>query len=70
MTNVEAVFVMQHWSSGGRWTGYETLLDWNTVQSKLAWNVVILLGAGLALSAGAKVKSNLREKALSLETTQ
>ena len=32
------------------------LLDWNTVQSKLAWNVVILLGAGLALSAGAKVR--------------
>lgn len=33
------------------------LLDWNSIQSKLAWNVVILLGSGFALSAGAKVPS-------------
>ena len=55
---------MQHCSSGGRQTGYETLLDWNTVQSKLAWNVVILLGAGLALSAGAKVKIKFEREGL------
>ena len=32
------------------------LLDWNTVQHKLPWDVVILLGSGFALAAGAQVR--------------
>ena len=32
----------------------ETLLDWPTVQQKLPWNVVILLGSGFALATGAQ----------------
>ena len=43
-------------------------MDWNTVQSKLAWNVVILLGAGLALSAGAKVAIKHSYDNLTVET--
>ena len=35
--------------------GYPTLLDWESVQHKLPWNVVILLGSGFAIAAGADV---------------
>lgn len=31
-----------------------TLMTWKATQSKIAWNVVLLLGGGFALSAGAK----------------
>ena len=41
--------------SGGSDQKRDTLLDWRTVQSKVAWNIVLLLGSGFALSAGAKV---------------
>ena len=32
----------------------DRLLDWPTVQRKLPWNVVILLGSGFALATGAQ----------------
>ena len=35
--------------------GYPTLLDWDTVQHKLPWNIVILLGSGFAIADGAEV---------------
>lgn len=41
---------------GSTGTCQGALLDWDSIQSKLAWNVVILLGSGFALSAGAKVE--------------
>jgi sodium-dependent dicarboxylate transporter 2/3/5 len=31
------------------------LLDWDSVQHKLPWNVVILLGSGFALAEAAQV---------------
>ena len=34
------------------------LLDWNSVQHKLPWNVVILLGSGFALAEAAQVYTN------------
>ncbi len=34
------------------------LLDWDTVQHKLPWNVVILLGSGFALAKGVEVLLN------------
>lgn len=34
------------------------LLDWNSVQHKLPWNVVILLGSGFALAEAAQVSTN------------
>lgn len=34
--------------------GTETLLDWDSVQHKLPWSVVLLLGSGFALADGAK----------------
>ena len=37
--------------------GYPTLLDWESVQHKLPWNVVILLGSGFAIADGADVGS-------------
>ena len=33
------------------------LLDWNTVQQKLPWGVIILLGGGFALADMCKVSS-------------
>jgi sodium-dependent dicarboxylate transporter 2/3/5 len=50
------------WSSGcsGGSGPCGALLDWHSVQTKLAWNVVLLLGSGFALSAGAK-ESGLSE---------
>ena len=37
--------------------GTETLLDWDSVQHKLPWNVVLLLGSGFALADAAEVFS-------------
>ena len=34
--------------------GNESLLDWDTVQHKLPWNVVLLLGSGFALADAAE----------------
>ena len=34
------------------------LLDWDSVQHKLPWNVVILLGSGFALAEAAQVESD------------
>lgn len=31
------------------------LLDWNIIQSRMAWGVVILLGGGFALADGTEV---------------
>ena len=39
--------------------GYPTLLDWDTVQHKLPWNIVILLGSGFAIAGRAEVTSEL-----------
>ena len=33
----------------------DTLLDWNSVQHKLPWNVVLLLGSGFAIAEAADV---------------
>lgn len=33
----------------------QRLLDWDSVQHKLPWNVVLLLGSGFALAEGAEV---------------
>ena len=40
------------WSSAG---SSPRLLDWDSVQHKLPWNVVILLGSGFALAEAAEV---------------
>ena len=32
------------------------LLDWDTVQRKLPWNVVVLLGAGFVLAEASRVR--------------
>lgn len=32
------------------------LLDWNSIQHKLPWNVVVFFGSGFAISEAAKVR--------------
>ena len=44
------------------------LLDWDTVQRKLPWNVVILLGAGFVLAEASKVGVFMRSSCVDLET--
>lgn len=45
-------------SHGNRVSPYGSLLDWDSIQTKLPWNVIILLGSGFALSAGARVRAH------------
>ena len=46
------VFVISDWIGAG---ASPRLLDWDSVQHKLPWNVVILLGSGFALAEAAEV---------------
>ena len=36
---------------------YEKLLDWSTVNARLAWNVLLLMGGGFALADGCEVRT-------------
>ena len=49
MNDLDLFLIALHQSGGS-----DTLLDWPTVQQKLPWNVVILLGSGFALATGAQ----------------
>ena len=53
-----SLHVLINWMASLDWIGAGSsprLLDWDTVQHKLPWNVVILLGSGFALAEGAQV---------------
>ena len=54
-----SLHVLINWMASLDWIGAGSsprLLDWDTVQHKLPWNVVILLGSGFALAEGAQVQ--------------
>ena len=51
-TVIHCVLTPTDWIGAG---SSPRLLDWESVQHKLPWNVVIVLGSGFALAAAAEV---------------
>ena len=55
------------WKQSGESGTYDRLLDWETVQTKLPWGVVLLLGSGFAIAHVAQVSGLTQCIAVKLE---